>query len=138
RFARGCDVGPGNRANHQAMLWQQEGESRMTHAELRLLFEMRAAAAAEQRDNALARKQAAIFAGLAATVDNIPHGRLAELGELKRIAPARFASVLGEIGISLTPRHAVEFVAAIANRLQSQSSNSRLYAPKAYREILRR
>jgi hypothetical protein len=110
----------------------------MTHAELKELFEMHAVTAQAIRGNALTRSKVAIFTRLAATVGNIPLGRLVELGELRRLAPARFASVMGEVGISFRPRHSPEFVAGVVNRLQAQGNNSNLYAPKGYREIMRR
>jgi hypothetical protein len=107
----------------------------MTHAELRQLLEAQATAAQTERGNVL---RAAIFVRLAATADNVPCGRLSELGELIRLAPIRFSHVLGEIGTTFTPRHAAEFVAGAVSRLQPQEARSNLYAPKTYREILRR
>lgn len=109
----------------------------MTHAELRQLLEAQAVAAAEKH-GALAKQREAIFSKLAATSSNVPHGRLSELAELVRGRPTGFERALGEIGISFLPRHAVEFVTGMIGRLQSQGSSANLYAPRHYREVLRR
>jgi hypothetical protein len=109
----------------------------MTHAELRQLFEAQAAAA-EANGNALAKIRAAIFTHLAATACTVPHGRLSELGELVRLAPVSLSRARGEVGTTFRPRNATEFAAGMVNRLRPQGTTSNLYAPKAYREIMRR
>jgi hypothetical protein len=110
----------------------------VTHAELKTLLEAQAAAAETERGNALAKMRGAIFIRLAATSHNVPHGRLAELDELMRLAPVRFSRVLGEVGITFMPRHAVEFVAGAVSRLRPQEEGSDMYLPRGYREVLRR
>lgn len=109
----------------------------MTHAELRQLLEAQATAAQAAR-GPLAQTRVAIFVHLAATADNVPLGRLAEMAELVRLAPIQFSCAMDQIGISFTPRHAVEFVAGVVGRLRPEEKGSNLYAPKRYREVLRR
>jgi hypothetical protein len=109
----------------------------VTHAELRELFEAQAVAAQATRGT-LAEARATIFMRLAATTCNVPYGRLSELGNLMRLAPVGFSRAMDEIGTTFTPRHAIEFVAGMVGRLRPEEKGSKLYAPKAYREILRR
>jgi hypothetical protein len=118
----------------------------VTHTQLKELLEAQIAAAQEAAQakcgsapaRATAKKRAAVFARLAATSNNVSRGQLAELDELKQMVPVTFARVLSEVGISITPRHALEFVAIAVNRMRAQGSSSGMYAPKAYREVLRR
>jgi hypothetical protein len=109
----------------------------VTHAELKQLLEDQAVAQAV-RGTALAQTRAAIFTHLAATACNVPHGRLAELGELMRLAPVQFSRAIGEVGVSFTPRHCDELVAGVVSRLRPEDKDSTPYAPKRYREVMRR
>jgi hypothetical protein len=110
----------------------------MTHAQLKQLLEDHAAAMLTGHSNALAKMRSALFTRLAATACNVPAGRLAELDELMRLTPARFTRLLGEIGTTFMPRHAVEFVAGAVCRLRPHEESSDMYSPRAYREILER
>jgi hypothetical protein len=110
----------------------------VNHAQLKQLLEAQAEAVQVGRGNPLAKMRSALFIKLAATAHNVPPGRLSELSELIRLAPARFSHVLSAVGITFMPRHALEFVSGAVSRLRPYEESSDMYAPKHYREILER
>jgi hypothetical protein len=110
----------------------------MTHNELKSLFLCQAEAIAGRKD-VLAKMKVALFIRLANTVSSVSYGKLNELAELKRLAPAIFNRFVSQVGTtSFMPRHALEFVAGMIHRLKPHEGDSNMYLPRSYREVLER